>query len=104
MRLGEVLALRWNRVDLDQKVIEVREAVEQTKAHGIRLKPTKTKAGRRKITMPDGVVEALRAYRREQLEMRMQLGMGRFPDDSLLFSDLDGGPRSLSALSRAWSD
>ena len=32
MRLGEVLALRWSRIDLDGKVIQVREALEPTKA------------------------------------------------------------------------
>lgn len=37
MRIGEVLALRWGRVDLDRKVIEVREAIEETKAHGPRV-------------------------------------------------------------------
>jgi Phage integrase, N-terminal SAM-like domain len=38
MRLSEVLALRWGRVDLATKVIQVREALEQTKAFGIRAK------------------------------------------------------------------
>ena len=53
MRLGEVLALRWRNVDLDGKVIQVREAVEETKAHGIQVKPPKTRAGRRDIGLPD---------------------------------------------------
>ena len=57
MRLGEVLALRWSRVDLDRKVIQVREALEETKAHGIRFKAPKTKAGRRDITLPDLLVD-----------------------------------------------
>jgi integrase len=102
LRLGEVLALRWNRVDLDAKVIQVREALEQTKAHGIRFKSPKSRAGHRDITMPDDLVEALRAYRREQLEFRMQLGAGRMPHDALLFTDIDGEPRSLYAVSAAW--
>ncbi len=38
MRLGEVLALRWVHVDLDRGVIGVREALEHTRAHGIRFK------------------------------------------------------------------
>ena len=33
MRLGEVLALRWSRVDLDKKIIQGREALEETKKH-----------------------------------------------------------------------
>jgi integrase len=102
MRLGEILALRWERVDLDGKVIQVREALEQTKAHGIRFKAAKTRAGRRDITVPDGVLDALRVYRRDQLELRIQLGMGGLPDDALLFTDLDGKPRSLYAVSSAW--
>jgi integrase len=34
MRRGEVLALRWARVDLDKKIIQVREALEKTDEHG----------------------------------------------------------------------
>jgi integrase len=82
MRLGEVLALRWNNVDLDAKVIRVREALEQTAAFGVRFKPPKSKAGRRDITLPDVLVEALREHRKAQLELRLQLGAGKLPDDA----------------------
>ena len=104
MRLGEVLALRWNRVDLDAKVAKVREALEQTKAHGIRFKAAKTRAGQRDITLPDVLVEALREHRKAMLELWMQLGRGRLPDDALLFADLEGGPLSPNAVSAAWAD
>ena len=104
MRIGEVLALRWRNVDMDGKVIKVREALEETGKHGIRSKLPKSKAGKRDITMPDEVVEAMRAYRREQLELRLQLGQGRLPDDALLFATLEGEPRSPSTVSRAWGD
>jgi integrase len=104
MRLGEVLALRWSRVDLDGKALKVREALEQTKALGIRFKPPKSKAGRRDITMPDILVTVLREYRKQMLELRMQLGAGRLPDDALLFADIDGKPLSPNAVSAAWAD
>jgi integrase len=32
MRLGELLALRWHNVDLDTKIVRVREAIEETKS------------------------------------------------------------------------
>ena len=89
------------REDFDGKVIRVREALEQTKAHAIRFKAAKTRARRRDITVRDRVLDALRVYRRDQLELRIQLGMGRLPDDALLFTDLDGKPRSLYAVSPA---
>jgi integrase len=106
MRLGEILALRWNRIDLDSKVklIQVREALEQTKAHGVRFKPAKSRAGRRDITLPDILVDALREHRRAKLELRMQLGLGRLPEDALLFATIEGGPLSPNAQSAAWAD
>jgi len=93
MRLGEVLALRWGRVDLNRKVIEVREALEETKVHGIRFKVPKSKAGRRDITLPDLLVETLREFRKEQLEMRLKLGAGKLADNALLFAGIDGDLR-----------
>jgi integrase len=102
MRLGEVLAMREGRVDIDEKVIEVREALEETRAHGVRSKPPKSKAGRRDLTLPDILVDALRMFRNEQLELRIKLG--KLGDDGLLFADLEGGALSPSAVSRAFSD
>jgi integrase len=104
MRLGEILALRWNRVDLDRGVIQVREALEQTRAHGIRFKPAKTRAGRRDITLPDILVEALREHRTAVLELRLQLGLGKLPDAALLFATVEGEPLSSNAQSAAWAD
>jgi integrase len=102
MRLGEVLALRWKHVD--RGVIGVREALEHTKAHGIRFKAPKSKAGRRDITLPDLLIDLLREHRKAQLELRLKLGAGKLPDDALLFGDIDGNPPSPNALSAAWSD
>jgi integrase len=104
MRLGETLALRWSRVDLDGKVISVREALEATKAKGIVFKAPKSKAGRRDITLPDLLVEALGEHRKAALEMRMKLGAGRLPDDALLFANLDGEPLQPSNVSSDWGD
>jgi integrase len=104
MRLGEVLALRWSRVDLDKKVIQVREALEETKEHGIRFKAPKSKAGRRDVTLPDILVEALRDHRKAELELRMKLGIGKLPVDALLFADIEGAPLSRNAITAASSD
>src|SRR5262249_1373903 len=104
MRRGEVLALRWGRVDLERKVIQVQEALEDTDVHGTRFKPPKSKAGRRDVTLPDILVETLHEYRKAQLELRLKLGAGKLPDDALLFSDLEGAPLSPNSLSAAWSN
>jgi integrase len=104
VRRGELLALRWPNVDLDGKVIRIREALEETKAYGIRFKATKTNSGRRDIEMPDIVVDTLRDYRRQQLEQRMAGGLGKLADDALVFHALDGGPQSPRNLSGDWRE
>ena len=78
--------------------------LEQTKKHGIRFKVPKSRAGRRDLTLPDALVDALREFRREQLELRLKLGAGKLPDDALLFANPEGEPRAPSSVSRAWSD
>src|SRR6185312_9633031 len=51
MRRGELLALQWGDVDLDASTLRVERSVEETRA-GLRLKPPKTKRGRRNIALP----------------------------------------------------
>jgi integrase len=104
MRLGEILALKDERVNLDSGTVAVREALEETKAHGVRFKGGKSKAARRNITLPAIVVDALREYRRELLEMRMKLGLGRFKPEDLLFANFEGKPLRPSAVSSDWGE
>ncbi len=104
LRRGELLALRWSRVDFEGKEMEVREALEETRAHGVRFKATKTKSGRRVISMPDIVVDTLREHRRQQLELRMALGAGKLPEDALVFPAMDGGPQAPRQLSGDWRE
>jgi integrase len=102
MRRAEILGLHWSHVDLDAKMITVREAVEETNA-GLRLKEPKSKAGKRDITLPDIVVDTLRDYRRQQLELRLALGAGKLVDDVLIFARLNGSPESPRVLSKEWA-
>jgi integrase len=46
----------------------------------------------------------LREHRKAMLELRMQLGVGRLPEDALLFANVDGTPQSPNAMSAAWAD
>jgi integrase len=101
LRRSELLGLQWQHVELDGKLLHVRQALEQTHA-GIRIKGPKTQAGRRTIALPDIVVDALREHRREQLELRMKLGLGRLADDAFVFANLDGSPQSPAGLTMEW--
>jgi integrase len=84
-RRGELLALRWPDVDLDRKQMIIHAALEQTVEHGTRFKDPKTESSKRTIALPDIVVETLREHRRQQLEMRLALGLGKAPANALVF-------------------
>lgn len=102
MRRGELLALRWGNIDLDAKIIRVRESLEETKG-GLRFKPPKSKAGIRDVTLPNIVTEILHKHRRGLLERRLLLGQGKLTDQDLCFPSWDGSPQPPNAFSAAWT-
>ena len=101
-RRGELLALRWADIDLERKTMRVRASLEETRA-GVRFKGTKS-GEERQITLPDIIVNTLRGHRKQQLELRMQLGLGKMPADALVFSTPEGEPLSPNSFSFAWKD
>ena len=102
MRRGELLALRWQDVDLDGATLRVERSLEQTTRGGLVFKAPKTRHGRRTITLPPSTVAELRAHWRTQQERRLALGMGKAPEDALVFGAWDGSIRSPNGLSKEW--
>jgi integrase len=101
-RRNEMLALRWQDVDLDAGRLTISQALEQTAAHGIRVKDPKTRHGRRTISLPGHVVDELRQHWRDQREQRLALGLGKAPADSPVFATVDGKFLSPNAITKAW--
>ena len=102
MRRGELLGLRWSDLDLARSVVKVERSLEQTVRGGLRPKEPKTRNSRRAITLPATAVAMLTDHRREQLELRMKLGMGKPADDTLVFCNADGSPISPNSFSVMW--
>lgn len=103
MRRSELLALRWQDVDLDGAVLRVERSLEQTKRAGLVFKAPKTRHGRRSITLPSSVVAELRSHWKAQQEMRLMLGIGKAPPEALVFSSPDGSTRTPNAITKEWS-
>jgi integrase len=102
MRRNELLALRWQDVDLDAACVRVRVNLEQTKQYGIRIEELKTGHSRRTIALPSYMVAELKTHWKAQQEQRMALGMGRSPDDSPVLATFDGHLRSPNAVTKEW--
>jgi integrase len=95
MRRGEILALRWENVDLDRGTLQVVETIEETKA-GLRFKPPKS-GKTRAITLPAFAVAELRRLKREQTEQLLKLGV-RQTGTTLVCGRADGGTRAPLAV------
>lgn len=104
MRQGEVMGLAWRNVDLDAGSVRVEFSLEETKAHGLRLKKPKTKAGVRTISLPASATAVLQEHRKLQLEQRLALGMGKPGKDALVFCDHEARAIAPSRVSGAWRD
>jgi integrase len=64
MRKSEILGLRWENVNLDERVISVKEAIHDLYGEGKKYTGhTKTRASRRLIAMPETLVQVLREHK-----------------------------------------
>lgn len=91
LRMGEVLGLRWQDVDLEQDRVAVSQALQRQKGRGLVLTETKTDRSRRTIALPAPLVAALRAHRVHQLEERLAAG-SRWQESGLVFTSSVGTP------------
>lgn len=103
MRRGEMCGLAWGAVDLERAAVRVERSLEETAA-GLRFKEPKTRHGRRTVSIPANVVEALRAHRRQQNEQRLLFGLGGSTASDLVFTLADGSPYPPDKLSRDWGN
>lgn len=101
MRRGELCALQWQHVDLERATIDVERSIEETNA-GLRIKPPKSRHGRRQIALPAAVVDVLRSQRIRQIKTRLALGFGRLTPEDFVFALEDGLPLPPDRLSQQW--
>jgi integrase len=90
MRRGEILALRWNCIDMDARELRVEQSLQRVDGR-LQLLPLKTKSSTRPIRLPEQLLAALKRRRARQKEEHLAAG----PDwqgnpDNLVFTSLRG--------------
>ena len=101
LRRGEICALRWRNVDLDNGQIAV-VASRSRGEHGRPVeKGTKTDKGRL-IALPVLAVTELRRHRVQQAEQFLRLGVA-LADDNYLYAKADGSPWHPAFLTRLFN-
>jgi integrase len=97
LRIGELLALRWMDVDLEQGVMRVSRTLSRAKG-GPRFTTPKNGKGR-PVTLTREAVEALRSHRKDQNEVRLKLGT-LWEDNGLIFASETGAPLTRDFVDR----
>ena len=96
MRQGELLALRWQDVDIDNGTVNVRRTLTRN-GGSIEMGEPKTKKSRRSISLTRRAIDALQSHLESQLHEMEMLG-ARYEDRGLLFTTSTGGPINPSNL------
>lgn len=92
MRIGECLALRWQNVDLENKVIYVQHTLND-KSKGIRkLVPPKSKNSIRQLPFDDELLKAIKAYKAWQAANKLKYGAFYVPSDDFVCTQENGTP------------
>lgn len=98
MRLGEILGLRWMDVDFSAKTVYVRQTLQHPST-GIIFEPPKSKASKRKISIPEDTINVLKEYRKKLLEKSFGTGMS-----DLCFTAENGSPIQPKNFERWWKE
>lgn len=102
LRKGELLALTWDDVDYDKKLLRVNKSrTGSRKDITTQITTPKTESSNRKIPLNDTVLEALRAEKKRQDEHAEILGNGYDKSSSFIIRTVLGKPYvNLSAINR----
>lgn len=87
---SEVLGLRWEDIDLDERLLRVQRGLHRTEG-GLVVLPTKTRRSARVVPLPAFVVCVLAEHRSSQDAEREALGSGG-PDLGYVFTTPVGTP------------
>lgn len=101
MRRSEILALRWQDVDLLMGQVSVNRTLHHLRDGSTVFRPPKTAKGRRMIALSPSAALALNEHREKQEAMFAALGKS-LQDSDLVFCDLDGKPLLPDTITHAW--
>ena len=103
-RRGEIMGLRWDRVDFKNSQIKIDTNLlyssKREEGDKIYIDTTKTDTSYRFIKLPPETMQLLKEYHREYLQTKLLLGE-KWNDTGFLFTKLDGTPMIPDSIT-AW--
>lgn len=100
LRISEILGLTWDNIDFNNNTITV-DKITVRNNHQVILKNPKTESSERTISAPKEIINKLKIYKKEQIEMKLQ---GKLKNElNLLFLDKDEKPIAQDVLSKKFN-
>lgn len=96
LRISEILGLRWQDIDFENKVIHVRQITARVNGEVI-LKEPKTESSIRDLSGPQEIFDILKKERMRQLQERLK---GKRINEELIFFDKKGRPIGEDCISQ----
>lgn len=103
MRRSEILALRWNNIDLDKGLIFVENQIIFTGKNKFELLPCKTSNSERTILMLPYTIPLLKQHKKNQLEKKLALGT-KYHDFNFVCTKDTGYPYNPKYISTKFYD
>jgi integrase len=92
MRLGEVLGLRWQDVDLEAKTLTIKQTLQTIKREIKVRNRAKTKGSRRTIDLPDNLIAVLKKEATQQETQKRWTYKDVYQDNGLVCCRENGAP------------
>lgn len=90
-RRGEIMGLKWSKVDFKNNQIKISTNLLYAKDRGIYEDTPKTEQSKRTITVPVELMELLKTYKKQYNEHRLALG-SKWNSTNFLFTQENGNP------------
>lgn len=103
LRLGEILGLRWKDIDFDNGIIKVEQTLVRA-GNELIFKEPKTEESSRSLSVPDTLLKLLKDHKRNQLEMKMRLGVEYDNKYNLVNTKYNGSIINTATFSHAFGD
>lgn len=102
MRRSELLALRWQDIDLLLLQISVSRSLHQVRGGKIIFRQPKTEKSRRVVALTPSTAALLEEHHESQNRLRQSLGYPELIDNDLVFCQYDGKPFLPNTVTHNW--
>jgi len=93
LRRGEINAIKWENVNLENNMITVARSISYTDKYGYKIKDPKTVKSKRTIEIPDILATQLARYKEWYFSTKEQMGDAWKQNENYVFVNQDTGTR-----------